>query len=111
LESGAIPPALEAFATQVFGRLFGETIAHEIIHALIGLDIPTGHNAPAIDNDIMNNGVDRNFTQRTAITDNAHVSPIDPANFTIEPITQIPGLQAVNQARMNNRFPIPPHFS
>lgn len=111
LESGPIPSALEAFATQVFGRLFGETIAHEIIHALIGLDIPTGHNAPAIANDIMNNGVDRNFTQRTAITDNAHVSPIDPVNFTIEPITQIPGLQAVNQARMNNRFPIPPHFS
>ncbi|WP_373055695.1 hypothetical protein [Zunongwangia sp. H14] len=104
-------PAMEAFATKVFGRLFGETISHEIIHALIGLDIPTGHNSPAIANDIMNNGVDRNFTQRTGIVDNAHVSPVDPDNFTDNGLAAIDRLQAVNQTRMNNRFPVPPDFS
>ena len=112
LESMSISdPAMETFATKVFGRLFGETISHEIIHAMIGLDIPTGHNNPAIANDIMNNGVDRNFTQRTGIVDNAHVSPVDPSNFTDNGLAAINRLQAVNQARMNNRFPVPPDFN
>ena len=45
---------LEPFAVEVFGRLFGETLAHEIIHSLLGtLVAPSYHNTPAVMNDVM----------------------------------------------------------
>jgi hypothetical protein len=57
-------------AIEIFGRLIGETLAHEIIHSLIGnvlSAIPHHfHNAsPGLPSDIMNFGFDRSFEVRT----------------------------------------------
>jgi hypothetical protein len=106
------PAALLDFAVEVFGRLIGETLAHEIVHSLLGDMIPGGgHNTPAITNDLMNFGSDRHFRQRTGFEDTALVSPVDPANFTDHGIASIGGLQATNQARMDSVFPAPPKFA
>lgn len=103
-------PDLEAFALQVYGRLFGETLAHEIVHSLLWTEIPTGHNSPPIPGDLMNAGGHRSFRQRTGFEDTARVSPVDPANFIDHGLASISGLQPVNQARIDNRFPVPPAF-
>lgn len=101
-------PSLEAFAIEVYGRLLGETLAHEIVHSLLGLVIPSGHNSPAITGDLMNNGSDRDFRQRTGFEDTAHTSPVEPTNFIDHGIAAIGGLQATNQGLIDARFPVPP---
>jgi hypothetical protein len=105
-------PALEDFAITVFGRLIGETMAHEIVHSLLWSNIhPTYHNSPPIPGDLMNAGSQRSFQQRTGIEDTAHMSPVDPANFVDHGIAAIGGLQAANQGLMDARFPVPPAFT
>ena len=104
--------ALLDFTVKVFGRLIGETLAHEIVHSLLGNTVGADfHNAPAIANDLMNSGSERHFRQRTGIEDTALVSPVDPANFIDHGIAAIGGLQAANQARMDAAFPVPPAFA
>lgn len=101
-------PALESFATEVYGRLIGETLAHEIVHALLwDIVIRDGHNDPKINNDIMNRGSERTFSHRTGFVDNAHQSPVDPANFTDNGINAINRLEALNISRMDANFPVP----
>ena len=104
-------PDLEKFAIKVFGRLFGETLAHEIVHSLLWTVIPSGHNSPSIANDLMNNGYERSFRQRTGIQDTAHMSPVDPNNFIDHGMNTIGGLQPTNKTRIDNVFPVPPAFS
>ena len=106
-----IDPDMKEFAIKVFGRLFGETLAHEIVHSLLWRVIPSGHNSPLINNDLMNNGSDRSFKQRTGIQDTSHTSPVDPNNFIDHGINTIGGLQATNQARVDKVFPVPPAFA
>jgi hypothetical protein len=101
-------PALESFGTRVYGRLIGETLAHEIVHALLWKIIsPTFHNVPSVVNDFMNKGSERNFTQRTGFIDNAHQSPVDPINFTDNGIAAINSLQPINLTRIDANFPVP----
>jgi hypothetical protein len=101
-------PALESFAIDVYGRLIGETLAHEIVHALLwDIVIQDGHNDPSINNDIMNSGSQRTFTQRTGFVDDAHQSPVVPANFSDNGIAAINRLQALNLSRMDANFPVP----
>lgn len=101
-------PALESFAVDVYGRLIGETLAHEIVHALLwDIVIQDGHNDPSINNDIMNSGSQRTFTQRTGFVDDAHQSPVVPANFSDNGIAAINRLQALNLSRMDANFPVP----
>ena len=54
-------------ATQALGRLYGETLAHEIGHTLIGSHLSSGyHNtSPGFEADLMNFGPDRSFERRT----------------------------------------------
>lgn len=105
-------PALEQFAIEVYGRLLGETLAHEIVHSLLWTEIDPGfHNSPAVANDLMNAGSERTFRQRTGFEDTAHTSPVDPTNFIDHGLNAIGTLQATNQALMNNRFPVPPAFA
>lgn len=104
-------PALEDFAVKVFGRLIGETTAHEILHSILGLIATSpgnAHNPTAIANDIMNPGAQRTFTHRTGMVDNSHTSPVLPSNFTDNGIGAIDRLQAANQARVDTLFPINP---
>lgn len=99
------------FAVKVFGRLIGETLAHEIVHSLLGSTVGADfHNQPPILNDLMNAGAERQFNQRTGIEDTALVSPVDPANFIDHGIGAIGGLQVQNQTLMNAAFPVPPAF-
>lgn len=104
-------PDMEAFAIKVFGRLIGETMAHEIIHTIIGL-ISTSpgnaHNPTTVANDIMNRGGTRSFTNRTGLVDNAQSSPVDPSTFTDNGIAAINRLQSANQARVDAVFPVNP---
>ncbi len=104
-------PDLENFAVKVFGRLIGETMSHEIIHSIIGLIATSpgnAHNPTSITNDIMNRGIDRNFTQRTGLVDNSHTSPVLPSNFTDNGIASIDRLQSANQTRVDAVFPVNP---
>lgn len=102
-------PDLIPLTTKVYGRLIGETLSHEIGHALLWDDIPAdGHNNPAIPNDLMNRGVDRPFRQRTGIEDTAHQSPVLPENFVDHGLAAIDGFQAVNQGLIDAQWPVPP---
>jgi hypothetical protein len=99
---------MEAFATKVIGRLIGETMAHEIVHALIGpVHLP---NTPDV-NDLMEVGGNRHFQQRTGIEDTAHTSPVVPSNFVDHGIAAIGGIGAGNQALLDANFPVPPAFA
>lgn len=113
IKSEAAPSAaLLDFAVKVFGRLIGETLAHEIVHSLLGTTVGASfHNAPPIANDLMNSGSDRNFRQRTGIEDTAMVSPVNPVNFVDHGIASIGGLQVKNQTLMDAAFPVPPSFT
>ena len=99
---------MEAFATKVVGRLMGETMAHEIVHALIG---PVHLPAATDVNDLMEVGGNRSFQQRTGLEDTAHTSPVDPANFTDHGIDTIGGIGAGNQALIDANYPVPPAFA
>ena len=101
-------PSMEAFAATVFGRLIGETMAHEIVHALIGeVHLPL---TPDV-NDLMEVGGNRSFRQRTGLEDTAHTSPIIPANFTDHGVAAIGGIGAGNQSLIDQNFPVPPAFA
>ncbi|UFS63484.1 hypothetical protein LOH54_04970 [Sulfurimonas sp. HSL-3221] len=102
---------LESFATTLLGRLLGSIMSHEIIHSLLAFDIPSGHNAPKIPGDIMNQGTDLTFTELTGFEDTAHTSPLDPIDFIDHGIVSLAGLLATNQGRMDARFPVPPAFT
>ena len=72
VQAAAAPPAaLLDFAVQVFGRLIGETMAHEIIHSLLGVSVGNigadGHNAPPVAGELMNDWLNRSFQQRTGL--------------------------------------------
>jgi hypothetical protein len=107
-------PAMNAFAAKVIGRLFGETLAHEIVHSLLGvLILPNLHNPAStpghpVPPELMNNGFDRSFTHRTGLTDRAHSSPLVPTNFDDAGIAAINRLGAANQTLMNSVFPVAP---
>ncbi len=104
-------PSLEAIAAKVYGRLVGETTSHEIIHGLLWTEVdPSFHNSPAIDGDIMNNGFDRTFRQRTAMENTRQQSPVHASDYVDHGIDTIDRLSAVNQARMDTHFPVPPRF-
>lgn len=112
LESSlASDPALTDIATTVFARLIAETLAHEIGHALLWDDIPgSGHNSPAIPDDIMNQGVDRPFTKRTGMQNTAQVSPVEPDHYVDLGLSTIDRFQSANQALLDKQFPVPPAF-
>lgn len=104
--------SLLPLATTIYGRLIGETLSHEIGHALLWDDIPgSGHNAPAIANDLMNQGVSRMFGQRTGMENTAQVSPVEPDHFIDHGLAAIGDFQAHNQRLIDNQWPVPPAHS
>jgi hypothetical protein len=99
-------------AVKVYGRLIGETLSHEIGHALLWDDIPSdGHNSPAIANDLMNKGVDRVFKQRTGMENTVQQSPVKPEHYKDNGIDTINKFQLVNQGLIDNQWPVPSAFS
>jgi competence ComEA-like helix-hairpin-helix protein len=101
--------ALLPIAVKVYGRLIGETAAHEIGHALLWDDIPgDGHNSPSIPNDIMNHGVGRTFEQRTGMENTVKVSPVLPEHYVDHGLNAIDRFQAANQGLIDAQWPVPP---
>ncbi|WP_395340219.1 hypothetical protein PN836_016365 [Ningiella sp. W23] len=110
LES-ALPSDTElvAVATTIYGRLIGETLSHEIGHALLWDDLSANrHNDPAIANDLMNRGVDRMFTQRTGMENTVMTSPVEADHYNDSGVTAIGGFQAHNQRLIDDQWPVPP---
>lgn len=96
-------------AIKVYGRLIGETLSHEIGHALLWDDIPQdGHNSPPIPNDIMNSGVNRLFRQRTGMENTSQTSPVEPEDYVDHGLNAIGGFQFQNQRLLDNQYPVPP---
>lgn len=105
-------------AIEVLGRLYGETLAHEMIHSLIGGTLTgptTAHNpSPGFTNDIMNEGVDRSFQDRTAfVIDRTQIGVVDLATLLADDrgisFINIPTRDAKTQLDAN--FPVPPTFA
>jgi hypothetical protein len=100
----------KALAFVVFGRVLGETLAHEIVHSLIGATLGDGfHNAhPGFGNDLMNHGIDRSFESRSGFEVTAPLG-----SGTIDVVLRDRGAVFVNiitgdaQAQVNQSFPIP----
>lgn len=104
-------PALEQLAAKVYGRLIGETMAHEIVHGLIWDEVNPGgadpfHHSPAVANDLMNAGSARLFRQRTGMENTRQVSPVEPSHYVDHGLGTIGHLQPVTQALVNNHFPV-----
>ncbi len=103
-------PALEAIATTIYGRLIGETMAHEIVHGLLWDEIGGDpfHNDPAIAGDLMNKGVHRDFRARTGMQNTRQASPVRASDYVDHGLGTIDRLKAANQAKMDQYFPVPP---
>lgn len=94
----------------VFGRVLGETLAHEIVHSLIGATLGDGfHNAhPGFGDDLMNHGIDRSFESRSGFE---KTGPL--GTGTIDAVLHDRGVVFVNiitgdaQAQVNQSFPVP----
>ena len=105
----ATDPGLIDLGAKVYGRLIGETLAHEIVHGLLWTTIdPNFHNNPAVPNDLMNEGKSRSFRQRTGMENTAMVSPVLPAHFVDHGLAQMSHLQPTNQGLIDANFPVPP---
>jgi hypothetical protein len=115
--SGLTSSVEKDLGIQVLGRLYGETLAHEIGHSLIGqtlTSIPNhDHNAhPGVLGDLMNLGIDRSFENRSGCSLNGGVvsTPI------ADSVSLMPGIAAIDvptgtaQAQIDANFPVPPIF-
>jgi hypothetical protein len=104
---------------QILGRAYGETLAHEIGHSLIGEAPLSGgdHNSgpPGVSGDLMNRGADRSFEVRTGCSINGTI--ITPIR---DNISLLPGIDFINvptgtaagtsQGEIDANFPVPPTF-
>ncbi|MFD2167986.1 hypothetical protein ACFSJY_17155 [Thalassotalea euphylliae] len=104
--------ALVDLGAIIFGRLIGETLSHEVGHALLWDDIPGDrHNNPVIADDIMNAGHTRSFTNRTGFENTQLRSPIQVSDFTDHGLTRINSFQANNLQLLDDQWPVPPAFN
>lgn len=115
--SGLTSSAEKDLALNVLGRVYGETLAHEIGHSLIGVTLDSvphrDHNAhPGVTGDLMNLGIDRSFENRTGCSLNGGVvrTPI------IDNLSLLPGIGLINVptgtalAQIEAFVPVPPTF-
>lgn len=101
-------------AIEVLGRLLGETLAHEIVHSLIGATLTDGfHNArPGNESDLMNHGINRSFQNRTGFE---LLGPVGSADLLS--LLSDRGIFFINiptgdsQTQLNLHFPVPPRFA
>ncbi len=105
-------PDLESWVIRFFGRMLGETISHELFHTL--LPVAFVHNEDAVGNvvdtgDIMDDGSQRTFLQRTGIVALSTLPADFLDNLTDTTRGAINKLtNAVNLAHIHAHFPIPP---
>jgi hypothetical protein len=105
-------PDVKIAWTEIMARLLGETMAHEIHHALLGgwAGLLDGHNSPAIAYDLMNQGRDRGWFQRTGIEIRDPANFPKPGSYRDDGLTAMGTVQPTNQAKVDSVFPIPPAF-
>ncbi|MCP3941875.1 MAG: hypothetical protein GY710_10380 [Desulfobacteraceae bacterium] len=108
-----VTQAFDDFTAHFFGRLIGETMAHEIIHTLLGHDVHSStHNTPAIANDIMNTGAQRNLPSRTGYQIDIISLPLNATEqdyfnkFIDKGLSKVNHLTKKNQDKMDKIFPI-----
>ncbi len=110
---GLTSSAEKDLAIQVLGRLLGETLAHEIVHSLIGATLSNGfHNArPGLPDDLMNHGIDRSFQNRSGFELTGPIGSDTLTNLLVDRgifFIDIPTTDA--QTLLNASFPVPPAF-
>jgi hypothetical protein len=113
------PPASSPerqIAINIVGRLFGETLAHEVVHSLIGATLSAAtdpfHNAhPGVPGDLMNFGNDRSFQNRTGFELLAQVSTADFSQLHDHGIGFINIPTGDSKAQLDANFPVPPEFT
>ena len=109
----ASTPALERWRMLFFGRMIGETMSHEIYHAL--LPVPFFHNVDGANppndvdtGDLMDTGTFRTLLRRTGI-DAQGTSVADfLARLTDRGIAAINTLTAIHLTDIHSHFPVPP---
>jgi hypothetical protein len=109
---------MSELAVETFGRLFGETIAHECFHTLTTLGVAPiqadGHLArdgagnPVIPNDILNQGGVRFFGQRTAIFISDMPNFPAEGTYDIRDFHDIPSLEIETFNLISQSFPTDP---
>ena len=102
---------LKTLWIEVMSRMIGETLAHEILHSVTATNVPLFiHNQPPIANDILNEGGDRSFVQRTGIEIiNAVNFPNDKASYR-DGGSPLSMLTKATQDKVDLTFPVPPKF-
>jgi hypothetical protein len=112
-------PEIKSIWIEIMSRLLGETIAHEIHHALLGgwPGFMSGHNPPApfgspplIPFDLMNRGTERSWLQRTGIEILNLANFPQPGSYRDGGMYAISGMQPANQVKVDSVFPVPPAF-
>lgn len=117
ITAGPISSAAKDLGIHILGRLYGETLAHEIGHSLIGTVLDSlphrDHNkAPGVVGDLMNLGTNRSFERRTGCSLNGGQvrTPLE------DNVDLLPGIPAINiftgaaRAAVDAGFPVPPVF-
>jgi hypothetical protein len=103
----------KARAMSVLARLLGETLAHEVVHSLIGRTLSGGghHASPGIEHALMNQGSDRTFEGRTGFELTAPASTADIVDDLVDN-----GIGVINipvqdsQRELDTHIPVPPAF-
>ncbi|WP_433206362.1 hypothetical protein ACQP1G_19755 [Nocardia sp. CA-107356] len=104
-------PRLKNLAIQVIGRSIGFAVAHEVLHAILGFEIPTGHNTPPIPHDIMNHGIDLGITDLSGIVVTNNIEfPAAEESFEDLGIAGMVRAQPSTRAVIDRFFPVPPVF-
>jgi len=119
IKAAALVSSVEKdLAMRTLGRLYGETLAHEIGHTLIGAALGAAHNAahntsPGLVDDLMNNGADRSFEKRTGFVVNAtQIGVVDLTTL----LSNDRGIAFINiptadaKAVIDRNFPVPSAF-
>lgn len=105
---------VKARAIEIYGRLLGETLAHEMGHSLVGRTLTDGfhHADPGLDHALMNKGYQRSFQDRTGFELTGAVGSADLTTLLVDH-----GIGLINiplgdtQDQLDRHFPVPPTFS
>jgi hypothetical protein len=118
VNSGPISSVEKDLGIQILGRLYGETLAHEVGHSIVGTTLTShphhDHNAsPGTPGDLMNRGIDRSFIVRTGCSLNGG----QVAQPLVDNVSLLPGIPSINvplgqsRAEIDKHLPVPPTFS
>ena len=102
---------LKDFAIKVLARLTASTLAHEVVHSLLGdiLGAP-GEGHTTLPGDIMRDGKELSFRDLTGIEVTDRDNFPEPGSYNDLGVLDITLLNETNQKIMDKYFPVPPAF-